>query len=156
MLNEHRRGGATMRGIFIALALAALIPFVLLIILLPMFREMKVSKGVTNQDVFAQNYLFKVNCARDDFLKTMNMTNIHDILEYSFETKAMTITFSKYGANIPYTVFIKEFDGGCYIKLSKNVLIQDRSNIPYQINEFMIKKFNAELLPYDEYKDIVT
>ena len=109
-----------------------------------------------NQDEFARNYLFKVNFPKQELMKLMNLPNVSDALEYVFDNKTMVITFSKYGANIPYTVFIKECDSGCYVKLTKNVLIGDRSNIPYQINEFMIKKFDAELLPYKEYKNIIT
>ena len=145
-----------MEFIFLALAFVILFPVALYFILAPMFRERRISNNVRNQDTFSQEYLFKVNCAKDEFLKKINTPNVYDVLEFTFDNNTMTITFSKYGANIPYTVFIKEFDGGCYIKLSKNVLIGDRSNIPYQINEFMIKKFNAELLPYEEYKNIVT
>lgn len=144
-----------MEFIPLILALVILIPVGLYFILAPKFKETKISNGIRNQDALYQNYLFKVNYAKQDFLQEMNATNVLDSLEYAFDINTKTITFSKYGANIPYTVFIKEFDGGCYIKLTKNVLIGDRSNIPYQINEFMIKKFNAELLPYEEYKDVV-
>lgn len=145
-----------MEFIFLAVAFLILIPVVLYFILFPKLREREISNGIRNQDEFSQNYLFKVNCSKQNFLQKMNAANVLDLLEYTFDLDTKTITFSKYGANIPYTVFIKEFDGGCYIKLTKNVLIGDRSNIPYQINEFMIKKFNAELLPYEEYKNIVT
>ena len=142
--------------VYLALAFVVLIPFALYFILAPMFRERKISNGVRNQDEFARNYLFKVNFPKQELMKLMNLPNVSDALEYVFDNKTMVITFSKYGANIPYTVFIKECDSGCYVKLTKNVLIGDRSNIPYQINEFMIKKFDAELLPYKEYKNIIT
>ena len=142
--------------ILFVLAFVILIPLVLYLVLAPIFREKKISNNVRNQDALSQEYLFKVNCAKDEFLHKINTPNIYDVLEFTFDNNTMTITFSKYNARIPYTVFVKEFDGGCYIKFKKNALISARSNIPYQINEFMIKKFNAELLPYEEYKNIVT
>ena len=145
-----------MEFIIFALAFVILVPLVLYFILAPVFKEKRISNNVRNQDTFSREYLFKVNYSKNEFLQKVNIPNANDILEFTFDSNPMTITFFKYGANIPYTVFIKEFDGGCYIKLSKNALIGDRSNILYQINEFMIKEFNAELLPYEEYKDIVT
>ena len=145
-----------MEFIIFAIVFVAFVPVVLFLILKPMFREKKISNNVRNQDTFSQEYLFKVNYTKNEFLQKLNIPNIYDVLEFTFDNNTMTITFSKYNARIPYTVFVKEFDGGCYIKFKKNALISARSNIPYQINEFMIKKFNAELLPYEQYKNIVT
>ena len=142
--------------VYFALAFVVLIPIALYFILAPMFIERKISNGIRNQDAFSRIYLFKVNYPKQEFVSLLNIANTSDGLEYVFDNKTMVITFSKYGANIPYTVFIKECDGGCYVKLTKNVLIGDRSNIPYQINEFMRKKFGAELLPYEKYKNIIT
>ncbi len=141
--------------IFIPLAFVILILIVLYIIFGPWFRERKISNGIRNQDSLSQDYLFKVNYTKSDFLQKTNISNSYDILEYTFDNNTMIITFSKYSAHISYTVFIKEFDNGCYVKLKKNATISYRSNIPFYINEFMIKKFGAELLPYEEYKDIV-
>ena len=145
-----------MESIFLALAIVILIPVGLYFILAPMFREMKISNNVRNQDTFWQEYLFKVNYTKNKFLQKLNIPNVHDVLEFTFDNNTMTITFSKYNAKIPYTVTIKELENGCYIRLTKKVFIGDRSNIPCYINEFMIKKFDAELLPYEEYKNIVT
>ena len=145
-----------MEFIFLALAIVILIPVVLYFIFAPMFREKKISNNVRNQDIFSQEYLFKVNYTKNEFLQKLNIPNAHDVLEFTFDNNTMTITFSKYNAKIPYLVTIKELENGCYIRLTKKVFIGDRSNIPYYINEFMIKKFDAELLPYEEYKNIVT
>ena len=145
-----------MEFIFLSLVIVILIPVVLYFILAPMFRENKISNNVRNQDIFSQEYLFKVNYTKNEFLQKLNIPNIYDVLEFTFDNNTMTITFSKYNAKIPYTVTIKESENGCYIRLTKKVFIGDRSNIPYQINEFMIKKFDAELLPYEEYKNIIT
>ena len=145
-----------MEFIFLALVIVILIPVVLYFILAPMFREKKISNNVRNQDTFSQEYLFKVNYTKNEFLQKLNIPNAHDVLEFTFDNNTMTITFSKHNAKIPYTVTIKESENGCYIRLTKKDFISDRSNIPYQINEFMIKKFDAELLPYKEYKNIIT
>lgn len=142
--------------IFFAIVFVALIPVVLFFILKPMFKERKISSGIRNQDTFSQDYLFKIKHTKQDFLNQIEIPNITDAMEYTFDNNTMTITFTKHSARIPYTVIVKELENGCYIRLTKNVLIVDRSNIPCYINEFMIKKFDAELLPYEEYKNIVT
>ncbi len=141
--------------IFIAVPFVIFAPIILYMILKPIFRQRRISNGVINYNAFYQDYLFKVNYTKSDFLQRMNVPNSYDVLEYTFDDNSMIITFSKLGANIPYTVFIKEIANGCYVRLSRNVLVGNRSDICIYINEFMMKKFGAELLPYEEYKDII-
>jgi hypothetical protein len=141
--------------IIFAIAYVIFVPVVLVVCLIPVMKERKLSNGIRNQDVFSQNYLFKVNFSKCDFLKRMNTKNGYDILEYTFDTEAMTITFLKYGVRMPYTVLVKEFGNGCYIRLQKSTSIFGRGVMPYQMIEFMQKKCDAELLPYEAYKDIV-
>ena len=102
-------------GIFFAVAVY--------LILVHVFREMKISNGIRNQDTFAQQYLFRIKDAKDVFLQRLSMRNLYDVLEYTFDPTTMTITFSQYSAKIPYTVIIKELENGCYVKLKKNVLL---------------------------------
>ena len=145
-----------MEFIIFTIFFVALIPIVLFFILKPMFRERKISNGIRNQDTLSQNYLFKTNYSKQEFLNLIVISNVTDLMDYTFDNNTMIITFSKYNAKIPYLVTIKELENGCYIRLTKKVFFGDRSNIPYYINEFMIKKFDAELLPYEEYKNIIT
>lgn len=145
-----------MELVFLAMVFVALIPVVLYFILKPMIKEQKISSGIRNQDMFSQNYLFMIKHSKQDFLKQIEIPNITDTMEYTFDDSTMTITFSKYGTHVPYTVIVKELENGCYIQLTKNALVVDGCRISYYINEFMINKFDAELLPYDEYKNIVT
>jgi hypothetical protein len=141
--------------IFFAIAFVILLPVVLYVIFAPMFREKKISNGINNQDVISKNYLFRVNCTKQDFLQQLSLQNADDVLKYTFDHSSMTITFHQYDTRIPCKVFIKEFDDGCYFRLNRYVFMGGRSSIPHYINEFMIKKFDAELLPYKEYKDII-
>ena len=145
-----------MEFIIFAIVFVALIPIVLFFILKPMFRERKISNGIRNQDALYANYLFKTNYSKQEFLNLIVISNVTDLMDYTFDNNTMIITFSKHNAKIPYTVTIKELENGCYIRLTKNVSIGDRGNIPYCINEFMIKKFDVELLQYEEYRSIVT
>ena len=145
-----------MEFIIFAIVFVALISIVLFFVLKPMFRERKISNGIRNQDALYANYLFKTNYSKQEFLNLIVISNVTDLMDYTFDNNTMIITFSKYNAKIPYLVTIKEIENGCYIRLTKKVFIGDRSNIPYYINEFMIKKFDAEILPYEEYKNIIT
>ena len=145
-----------MEFIIFAIVFVALLPIVLFFILKPMFRERKISNGIRNQDTLSQNYLFKINYSKQEFLRRIEISNVTDLMDYAFDNNTMVITFFKFNAKIPYTVTIKESENGCYIRLTKKGFISERGIIPYQINEFMRKKFDTELLPYEEYKNIIT
>jgi hypothetical protein len=154
--NEGKKGGVHMDFIFFAIVFAILLPVVLWVIFAPMYREKRISNGINNQDIVSKNYLFKINGTKQDFLRKIGLPNVDDILKYSFDPSSMIITFRQYDTRIPCKVFVKELDNSCYIRLNRYVFTSGRSNIPYYINEFMTKKFNAELLPYKEYKNLIT
>ena len=73
-----------MEFIFLALAIVILIPVVLYFILAPTFREKKRSNNVRNQDTFSQEYLFKVNYTKNEFLQKLNICT--DIATCPFNT----------------------------------------------------------------------
>ena len=141
--------------IFFGIAFAILLPVALCVILVPMFREKRISNGINNQDAVSKNYLFKIHGTKQDFLQQMSLPNVDDVLKYTFDPSSMVITFHQYDTRIPCKIFVKECDNGCYVRLNRCVFMSGKSNIPYYINEFMMKKFDAQLLPYKEYKDIV-
>ena len=130
----------------------------------PFLQERKIKNGVQNHDKFRTDFLFRVYCSEKEFLSKLNLENGSDVLKYTFSEKMKKLTLEHIisekmkkftmSNTEEYSVLIKEFDGGIYVRLSNNVFEQ-RTNTRYYINEFMIKKFNAELLPYDEYNDIV-
>lgn len=133
-------------------------------VLKPFLRERRIKNGVQNHDKFRTVFLFRVYCSEKEFLSKLNLENDSDVLKYTFSEKMKKLTLEHIisekmkkftmSNTEEYSVLIKEFDGGIYVRLSNNVFGQ-RTNTRYYINEFMIKKFNAELLPYDEYNDIV-
>ena len=130
----------------------------------PFLQERRIKNGVQNHDKFRTDFLFRVYCSEKEFLSKLNLENDSDVLKYTFSEKMKKLTLEHIisekmkkftmSNTEEYSVLIKEFDGGIYVRLSNNVFEQ-RTNTRYYINEFMIKKFNAELLPYDEYNDIV-
>ncbi len=146
-----------MEWVLFVLLFIAFFVGVLAFILTPVFKDKKISNNVMNKDSYWRNYLFKVKYAKQEIIGLLKVDNAFDVLGHVFDVKTMTISFHEYGnpANISYTVHIKEFDGGSYIKLTKNTLFGSKSNVPFKINEFMIKNLGAELLPYEEYKNIV-
>lgn len=127
----------------------------IILIFLPYFRERKISRGIRNQDTFSNNYLFKVKCSEKVFLERLKLKNVTDVMQHSFDPDTMTVTFTMHNASISYAITVKEIQNECYVCLTKNKLFVERSNIPYRINEFMIKKFGAEPLQYDDYKNMV-
>ena len=145
-----------MEFLWFLLAFVILSSLTLFSVLAPVFKERKTTNGVYNKDPFSKHYLFRVSYGKQEFIRLMYSQNGADVLSYIFDENTMVITFFQYNANIPYAILLKEFDGGCYIKLSQSVLLYSRCNIPLLVNEVMIKKFRAEPLPYEEYIDIVT
>ena len=136
--------------IYVLLFFNVLMPLVFLGIFIPAFRNRKISKGINNSDAFSQHYLFRVCGSKDDFLRRIGTPNTYDTVANSFDSTTMTITFFHNNVYSPYLVSVKEFDENCYVRLSVTGQRFDsgRSNIPLLINEFMIKKFDAELLEY--------
>ncbi len=125
------------------------------VILVPIIKSQKVSNGIVNQDSFMQNHLFYVKCKKETLIRQLYLPSANDTLQYTFDESTMTLTLERWGASIAYTVFIRESDGGCYLRLHKQHLVTHKSDIPYFVNEFVIKKLDAEPLPYEQYKDIV-
>ena len=112
--------------------------------------KIKMSSGICNRDIFSMNYIYKVNFSSDEFLHRLNTKNAYDLLDFDFDEGAMTITFSEYTTKIPFALSVKQGENCCFVKLNKVTFLHGNSNIPFRINEFMVKKFDAELLPYEK------
>ena len=100
-------------------------------------------------------FLFKVDCKKEEFLQGLCITNAYDTMEYCFDKNEMKITFSKQNSSVSYAITVKESDNATYIRLNRVGWLLEKNYTPYYINEFMIKKFNAELLPYHEHRATV-
>jgi hypothetical protein len=131
------------------------IAFVVLavVIFVPIVKSQKASGGIVNTDSLRMDHLFRVPCKKEELVHRLYRPNVKEVMEYTFDESAMTITFTQQNASLSYAVFVREYEGSCYVRLHKQRMLHSRCIIPYFVNEFMIKKFHAEPLPYEQYKD---
>ena len=109
----------------------------------PMFADRKARNGVDNCDLFSGNYHFLLENDRVSALKELSARNVFDTLEYTFHADTSTITFNHLSAKIDYRLTFIERSGCTYLKVSRIPRLHERSNIPYMINTFFIRKLNA-------------
>lgn len=115
----------------------------------PILKNKRISGGVVNTDTLCSVFLFQINLSKQELLQKMTVPNVSDTLTYRFDGDTMAVSFFWCNICFPYTLGIKECPDGCYVCLTRNC----SPRITNYINEFMIKKFNAQLLPYEEYKN---
>ncbi len=127
------------------------IPIALYIIFKPMFRQHKLLSGVVNYDTFMRKFVFCIELTKEEFYSQLKRHNNNDVLEYSLNDDCSIITFTRYNAKFPYKIQIDEFDEITILRVEQIQKIMDKGNVPYYINEFFIKKFNATPLEFQKY-----
>lgn len=112
------------------------------------------ANGIKNSNIFSSTFIFKLSFGKDELFKRLDLNNIYDVLDYTFDMDDMTITFSKqHFDRITYNISIKEFDGGCFLMIDRNPIIFERTVVPYFVNEFFTKKLGAERISLEENVD---
>ncbi|MBE6789365.1 MAG: hypothetical protein E7539_06865 [Ruminococcaceae bacterium] len=137
--------------IFVIIFVVIVIPVALYIIFKPMFRHNKLLNGIVNYDTFMRKFVFCISLTKEDFYAQLKIHNINDVLEYSLNEDCSVITFTRYNAKFPYKILIDEFDEVTILRVEQIQKIMDKGNVPYYINEFFIKKFNATPLEFEKY-----
>jgi len=137
-----------MEYIFMALFILAL-PLVLYCIFKPVMEDRKVRNNITNSDPFMRHYWFSLDCDEQEALNQLRLCNIYDPLAYTLDEKARTIVFSHLGASIEHRFTFYVIESKTYLKVSRVRVMHDRSNIPYMINRFFVKKLGATPVDYN-------
>ena len=137
--------------VFAAMFFVLVITVVLCLILKPMFRHNKLLNGVVNYDAFMRKYVFCIELKKEDFYTQLKNHNSHDLLEYSLSDDCSVITFTRHNAKFSYKILIDEFEEITILRVEQIQKIMDKGNVPYYINEFFIKKFNATPLSFEKY-----
>ncbi len=137
--------------IFAILFFVVIIPVALYIVLKPMFRQDKLLSGVVNYDTFMRKFVFRVELTKEEFYAQLKIHNISDLLEYYLSDDYSVITFTRYNSKFPYKILIDEVNESIILRVEQIPKIMDRGNVPYLINEFFIKKFNATPLEFEKY-----
>lgn len=130
----------------------ALIVFAL-VITVSIVKSQKASGGVTNNNAQWTEHLFFVPCKKEAFLRQLYLPSENDVMECTFDESSMSVVLAKWADSATFDVFIRECEGGCYVRLRRQRRVLSKSAVQYFVNEFMIKKFDAKPLPYEQYRD---
>lgn len=127
--------------------------FAVIIIIFAKKHEQATS-GIINTDTFMRKFVFKVHLTRDEIISALAMRNVNDELLCYFNTDQSCIQFSEYNSNREYFYTIQSVDGYSILYFSQIALIGSKSSIPYKINPFIIKKLDAELVPFSKFEKL--
>ena len=129
-----------------------LIPLVLGIIIPIYIIHHKATGSVINYDATKRKFVYKVNLTRNDIINRLKTQNDLDELACSFEFERSVVNFSEYGSNREYYFHIQEYSGFSIIRLEQVALIGMQSQIPLKLNPFLVRKLNAQIVPFEEYR----
>ena len=136
--------------IFAALVLLLGIPLVLGIIIPIIQNHDKATGNVVNYDSMMRVFLYRVHMTEEEIINTLQVKNDVDELSCEFDFERSIVKISEYGSSRDYYYTIQTYDGYSVLKLTQVSPIGMQSHIPYKLNPFMVKKLNAELVPYKE------
>ena len=136
---------------FLIVFIIIVIPVALYLIFKPLYRNKQTLNGVENYDAFMRKYVFRVEMTEEEFYGRLKTKNINDTLEYCLNDDCSVVTFTRYGSKYPYKILTEEADESIILRIQQIPIITDRSNVPYLINEFFIKKFDAKPMEYSKY-----
>lgn len=123
-------------------------------ILLPTEREKRRITGDTvNHDGICSRFVYKVALTQEQILRTLRIRREIDDLACTVDVPQSTIIFSSYGDSKEYFFVIQEHETYSIIKLKAVYAFGMSSRVPSLLNPFMVKKLNAELVPYSQYED---
>ena len=128
-----------------------LIPLVLSIVI-PIYKNhKKATNGIMNYDDTMRKFVYKVPFSGEEIINLLKTRNVKDELSYTFDFDKSTIEFSEDGATREYYFRIQACNGFSILRLEQVELIGMQSYIPYKHNAFMVKKLQAEIIPFSLY-----
>lgn len=128
-----------------------LIPLVLCIVI-PIYKNhKKATNGIMNYDDTMRKFVYKVPFSGEEIINLLKTRNVKDELSYTFDFDKSTIEFSEDGATREYYFRIQACNGFSILRLEQIELVGMQSYIPYKLNPFMVKKLQAEIIPFSLY-----
>ena len=130
--------------------LVSVLPFGMII---PMHKEHeKVCNGVINYDSVMRKFVYKVYLSRQEVITLLKSKNEIDELTCTFNDDETIIKISEYGSNRKYYFQVQELNGFSLLKLEQVSVIGMQSWVPFKLNPFLVKKLNAEIVPFSQHK----
>lgn len=132
-----------------------------------LMKHKKVTGDVVNYDPPMRKFVYKVYMYREEIISSLKIMNVKDDLSCTFDLEKNTVLFSDLTAvysRKEYFYEIQECDGFSILKLSqvsrakihsnrprRFFYSRGQNNIPYMLNPFMVRKINAEIIPFSQY-----
>ncbi len=121
--------------------------------IIPMHKEHeKVSNGIINYDSVMRKFVYKVYLSRQEVITLLKSKNETDELTCTFNDDETIIKISEYGSNRKYYFQVQELNGFSLLKLEQVSVIGMQSWVPFKLNPFLVKKLNAEIVPFSQHK----
>lgn len=119
--------------------------------IIPIFkRHHKTTGAIINYNATMSKYVYKVNMKSDDIIEKLKCKNIDDELSCTIDLANSVMIFSDDNDTREYHYCIQESSDYSVLKLEKVSLISMKSQIPYKLNPYMVRKLHAEMLPYSD------
>ena len=110
----------------------------------------KVSKGVVNHDNFMREFIFKIDKPEEEILSILSSEIKSDFFSCTLNQNEKTITFYEFRDMNEYKYDIQEYDNYCILRLKQTSFISNIRDVLYKLNPFIVKKLNAEIIPYSK------
>ena len=123
-------------------------------VLLPIhLKNYKVSASICNHDMQGYKFVYKAPLTKEQVLQTLSTHCDTDILSCSINKTEQIMHFEGYHDSKDFFFLLKDMEDGTMILLRVVYKFGMRSQVPNQLNPFMVEKLNATLLPYSEYQN---
>ena len=121
----------------------------------PVIDDKKSRNNVKNSDLFMQDYCFTLTCNQLEAINQLSIRNDYDTLEYKFDADRLTIVFSHLGVSIEHQLSFYAVEDKIYLKVSRVKFMHGKSNVPFMINKFFVKKIGAIPVDYSYFESTV-
>lgn len=119
---------------------------------IPLCKENKEACGnIVNYDSTMCKFVYKIFAAKADIINQLQHETDADDLSCSFDFEKSIITLKDYNSSGDYFFQIQECNGFSILRLKQVSLISIKGYIPYKLNPFLVKKLNAEIIPFSQY-----
>ena len=135
-----------------------IVPLILLFILLPMRKDEKAKKGVSNSDAFYKNFSFALKCTQQEATEKLAVKEKSDALNYDYYPLSNKMLIRDVKVTFEYGLTFYTVEGETYLKVSyakmQKLTIGFHTNIQYKINTFFINKLGAVPIDYKYFQSI--
>ena len=116
----------------------------------PIMDDNKVRGKVMNFDEGMKNYYYLLPESGERLLAALQERPGQTELDYSLLPQEERIRFRLNGVEAEYRLRFAERDGKSVLQLSRTAAEREKGSIPYLVNAFFIRNFEAKPLPYQQ------